>query len=44
VGTLRDDLYPPDDFTYAAVLAGAELFCDRRLVFGIRRISASCSR
>src|SRR5690348_3981402 len=31
-GTLSDGLYPPDDITYAAVLAGAELFCDRRLV------------
>lgn len=31
-GTLRDGLYPPDDITYATVLAGAELFCDRRLV------------
>lgn len=31
-GTLSDDLYPPDDITYATVLAGAELFCDRRLV------------
>jgi hypothetical protein len=24
--------YPPDDFSYAAVLPGAELLCDRRLV------------
>src|SRR6202044_1038621 len=31
-GTLSDDLYPPDDVTYATMLAGAELFCDRRLV------------
>ncbi len=31
-GTLWDDTYPPDDITYATVLAGAELFCDRRLV------------
>jgi len=31
-GTLSDDLYPPDDITYATVLAGAELLCDRRLV------------
>jgi hypothetical protein len=31
-GTLGDDLYPQDDITYATVLAGAELFCDRRLV------------
>lgn len=30
--TLFDDVYPPDDLTYAAVLAGAELYCDRRLV------------
>jgi len=31
-GTLFDDLYPPDDITYATVLPGAELFCDQRLV------------
>lgn len=31
-GTLSEDLYPPDDIIYATVLAGAELFCDRRLV------------
>lgn len=31
-GNLLDDVYPPDDFTYATLLAGAELFCDRRLV------------
>jgi len=31
-GRLSDDLYPPDDITYATVLAGAELLCDRRLV------------
>lgn len=31
-GTLLDNLYPPDDITYATMLAGAELFCDRRLV------------
>ncbi|MGX7674322.1 DUF6928 family protein [Plantactinospora sp. DSM 117369] len=31
-GTLFDGLYPPDDITYATVLAGAELLCDRRLV------------
>jgi hypothetical protein len=31
-GVLGDDVYPPDDTTYATVLAGAELFCDRRLV------------
>ncbi|MEH0844719.1 hypothetical protein V6U81_20245 [Micromonospora sp. CPCC 205711] len=31
-GTLFDDIYPPDDITYATVLAGAELYCDRRLV------------
>jgi hypothetical protein len=32
-GTLFDDVYPPDDVTYATVMAGAELYCDRRLVF-----------
>jgi hypothetical protein len=32
-GTLVDYIYPPDDITYATKLAGAELFCDRRLVF-----------
>lgn len=31
-GTLWDCGYPPDDVTYATALAGAELFCDRRLV------------
>jgi hypothetical protein len=31
-GTLFDDTYPPDDITYATVLAGAELLCDGRLV------------
>jgi hypothetical protein len=31
-GNLLDDLSPPDDITYATVLTGAELFCDRRLV------------
>ena len=31
-GSLGDDTYPPDDTSYATVLAGAELFCDRRLV------------
>ncbi|MBE1591584.1 DUF6928 family protein [Nonomuraea angiospora] len=31
-GTLWDCVYPPDDVTYATALAGAELFCDRRLV------------
>ncbi|BCJ45703.1 hypothetical protein GCM10010168_58760 [Actinoplanes ianthinogenes] len=31
-GVLGDDTYPPDDTSYATVLAGAELFCDRRLV------------
>ena len=30
-GTLSDDIYPPDDTTYATVLAGAELVCDQRL-------------
>ncbi|GAA1288463.1 hypothetical protein Psi02_71280 [Planotetraspora silvatica] len=34
-GTLWDSVYPPDDVTYATVLAGAELFCDRRLVFDL---------
>lgn len=32
-GTLSDSVYPPDDITYATVLAGAELLCDRRLMF-----------
>jgi hypothetical protein len=31
--TLFDWPYPPDDITYATVLAGAEVLCDRRLVF-----------
>jgi len=31
-GTLFEDLYPPDDVTYAAVLAGTDLVIDRRLV------------
>jgi hypothetical protein len=31
-GTLFDCPYPPDDVTYATVLAGADLLCDRRLV------------
>jgi hypothetical protein len=31
-GTLWDCVYPPDDITYATKLAGAEVFCDRRLV------------
>src|SRR4051794_12478698 len=31
-GTLLDWIYPPDDVTYAAVLAGTDLLCDRRLV------------
>lgn len=30
--TTLDDVYPLDDVTNATVLAGAELFCDRRLV------------
>ena len=30
--TLLDGVYPPDGVTYATVLAGAELYCDRRLV------------
>lgn len=31
-GTTLDATYPPDDVTYATVLPGAELLCDRRLV------------
>jgi hypothetical protein len=31
-GRLFNDVYPRDDITYATVLAGAELLCDRRLV------------
>lgn len=31
-GTLFDRPYPPDEVTYATVLSGAELLCDRRLV------------
>ena len=31
-GVLGDDIYPPDDTSFATVLTGAELFCDRRLV------------
>ncbi|GIJ50546.1 hypothetical protein Val02_74320 [Virgisporangium aliadipatigenens] len=31
-GALGRNIYPPDDTSYATVLAGAELFCDRRLV------------
>ena len=31
-GTLSDDIYPADDLTYATVLPGAELICDRRLM------------
>lgn len=34
-GNLLDDLYPPDDVTYAAALGGAELYCDRRLMFDL---------
>ncbi|MEV4384684.1 hypothetical protein AB0J68_02980 [Micromonospora sp. NPDC049580] len=30
--TLLDGTYPPDDVMYATVLAGAELYCDRRLM------------
>jgi hypothetical protein len=30
--TLFDGTYPPEDVTYATVLAGAELFCDRRFM------------
>jgi hypothetical protein len=32
-GTLGEDVYPPEDVTYVAVLAGADLTCDRRLMF-----------
>ncbi|MBB4753666.1 hypothetical protein BJ964_007827 [Actinoplanes lobatus] len=31
-GPLGDYCYPPEDTSYATVLAGAELFCDQRLV------------
>ncbi|XVU20845.1 DUF6928 family protein [Actinoplanes sp. CA-054009] len=31
-GVLGEDAYPPDDTSYATVLAGAVLFCDQRLV------------
>jgi hypothetical protein len=31
-GSVGDHSYPPDDTSYATVLPGAELFCDRRLV------------
>jgi hypothetical protein len=31
-GSLFEDCYPPDDVTFAAVLPGAVLLCDRRLV------------
>src|SRR5271170_7372703 len=31
-GTLGDRTYPPDDITYAAILPGAELLCDSRLL------------
>ncbi|TYB34148.1 hypothetical protein FXF50_28855 [Micromonospora sp. AP08] len=31
-GSLFQDVYPPDDITYATKLAGVELCCDRRLV------------
>jgi hypothetical protein len=30
--TTLDATYPPDDITYATILPGAELLCDRRLV------------
>jgi hypothetical protein len=32
-GTLFEDIYPPDDITYATKLTGVELYCDQRLVF-----------
>ncbi|GAA2558626.1 hypothetical protein GCM10010435_32110 [Winogradskya consettensis] len=31
-GLLWDWCYPPDDVTYVAMLPGAELLCDRRLI------------
>lgn len=31
-GTLFEDCYPPDDVAFAAVMPGAVLLCDRRLV------------
>ncbi|MEU4219703.1 DUF6928 family protein [Actinoplanes sp. NPDC026623] len=31
-GSLSEDCYPPDDVAFAAVLPGAVLLCDRRLV------------
>ncbi|GAA2502405.1 DUF6928 family protein [Winogradskya humida] len=31
-GVLGDWCYPPDDVTYVAMLPGAELLCDRRLI------------
>jgi hypothetical protein len=30
--TLSEGIYPPEDVTYATVLAGAELHCDRRFM------------
>ncbi|WP_157239733.1 DUF6928 family protein [Catenuloplanes japonicus] len=36
-GTLRDRISPPDDLTYAAVLRGASVVCDRR--FALERPS-----
>lgn len=34
-GSLGDYVYPPEDTSYATVLPGAELFCDRRLFAGL---------
>jgi hypothetical protein len=31
-GSLGDHIHPPDDTSYATILAGAELFCDSRLI------------
>jgi hypothetical protein len=33
-GTLSSDAYPPDDVTYATIVPGAAVVCDRRLMFG----------
>ena len=32
-GSLGDDTYPADDVTYATLLDGVELYCDRRFMF-----------
>src|SRR4051812_25542773 len=31
-GSLGEDAYPPDDTSYATIVPGAELFCDRMLI------------